>query len=60
MWMPEYGLGHNIVMGFGYLIGAGLLGSILYFTVTLWREADSARTSDSDEARGAPHRLRKR
>jgi len=40
MWMPEYGLGHNVYMGFGYLIAAMLFGGLLYFTVRFWLEGD--------------------
>ena len=36
MWMPEYGTAHNVVMAVGYLIGAMLLGGVVYFTITLW------------------------
>jgi hypothetical protein len=45
MWMPEYGLGHNVLMGLGYLIGFGfpvILGIIFYFAVRSWPEGDEA------------------
>ena len=43
MWMPEFGLGHNVYMGFGYLIGAVLLGGIWYFAIRFWFERDEAK-----------------
>lgn len=52
MWMPEYGLGHNVLMGLGYVIGIGfpaILGIILYFAVRSWPEGDDAGNCDSDE-----------
>ena len=42
MWMPELGLGHNVYMGFGYLIAAILFGGLLSFTVKFWLEGDEA------------------
>lgn len=44
MWMPELGLGHNIAMGFGYLIAATLFVSLLYVTAKFWREGDEPKS----------------
>lgn len=35
MWMWEYGMAHNVVMTVGYLMGMVLLGSIVYFAITI-------------------------
>jgi hypothetical protein len=45
MWMPDYGLGHNVLMGLGYLTALGfpaILGIIFYFAIRSWPEGDEA------------------
>lgn len=39
MFMPEYGIVHNVTMAIGWLMGFTILGSLIYFAITI-RGAD--------------------
>lgn len=42
MWMPEFGITHNVVMAVGWLMGFALLGGFVYFAITI--RADNGKS----------------
>ncbi len=42
MFMSEYGIVHNVAMAIGWLMGFTILGSLIYFAITI--RVDDERT----------------